>query len=422
MKLKKLTALAMTTAMCAATVFGCGSSEDGSNETTTGSGASAENPVKAEIKVWCPQEDQTSGWIYQECENFNKAHPEWDITFKYDVCGEGDAGTNVVADVEAAGDVYFFANDQLKALTDAEAIAKLGGSTADYIKETNSETLVNSVTLDGDIYGIPFTANTWFMYYDKSVYSEDDIKSLDTMLEKGKVAFPVSNTWYTASLYAAAGATFSGAAGNDEEAGTVLGDKATKVTEYIIDLIHNPNFLDQEAPAAMASFTDEDPAKKVSAVFTGSWDYENIKGILGDNMGIAQLPAINIDGTDCTLKSFAGSKCIGVNPRCEYQEIAVSLAKYLAGKEAQQSHYEMRNIVPCHTELLETDAIKADALAQAQGNTIANTSIVQPLDSKFNSNYWNAAGAIIAEIKADTCTKDNAAEKTQVFEDACNGK
>ena len=302
MKIKKLTALAMTTAMCAATVFGCGSSDEGSSTATTGSGASAENPVKAEIKVWCPQEDQTSGWIYQECENFNKAHPEWDITFTYDVCGEGNAGKNVVADVEAAGDVYFFANDQLKALVDAQAIAKLGGSTADYIKETNSDTLVNSVTLGGDIYGIPFTANTWFMYYDKSVYSEDDIKSFDTMLEKGKVAFPVSNTWYTASLYAAAGATFSGAAGNDEEAGTVLGDKATKVTEYIIDLIHNPNFLDQEAPAAMASFTDKDPAKKVNAVFTGSWDYENIKGILGDNMGIAQLPAINIDACSISLQ------------------------------------------------------------------------------------------------------------------------
>ena len=81
----------------------------------------------------------------------------------------------------------------------------------------------------------------------------------------------------------------------------------------------------------------------------------------------------------------------------------------------------MRNIIPCNTELLEVDVIKSDALVKAQGDTIANTSIVQPLDSKFNDNYWDAAGAIIAEIKAGTCTKDNSAEKTQAFEDACNG-
>lgn len=417
MKLKKLTALAMTTAMCAATVFGCGSSEDGSNETTTGNGgASAENPVKAEITVWCPQEDQTSGWIQQECDNFNKANPQWDISFKFETCGEGEAGTKITTDPAAAGDVFFFANDQLTTLINAEAIAKLGGSTADYIKETNDEVLVNSVTIDGDIYGIPFTANTWFMYYDKSVYSEEDVKSLDTMLEKGKVAFPVTNTWYTASFYAAAGGTFSGPNGNDEAAGVVLGDKATAVTEYLVDLAANPNFLNQEAPAAMAGFAD----KTVNAVFTGTWDYASIKELLGDNIGIAQLPAINIDGTDYTLKSFAGSKCIGVNPHCENQEIAVTLAKYLAGKEAQQSHYEMRNIVPCHKELLETDIIKTDALAQAQANTILNTSIVQPLNATFNAYYWNAAGTISSEIIAGTVTKDNAADKTAEFEKACN--
>ncbi len=414
MKLKKLTALAMTTAMCAGALFGCGS---GNGETNPDNNNNNTEATKANITVWCSQEDQTSGWIQQECENFNKAHPEWDITFTYEVCGEGEAGTKVTADPQAAGDVYFFANDQLMALINADAISKLGGSTADYIKETNSETLVNSVTIDGNIYGIPFTANTWFMYYDKSVYTEDDIKSLDTMLEKGVVALPASNTWYTASFYAAAGATFSGAAGNDEAAGTELGDNAAKVTEYLINLYANKNFLDQEAPSAMSGFSDG----SVSAVFSGTWDYENVKALLGDNMGIASLPAINIDGTDYSLKSFAGSKCIGVNPHCENQEIAVTLAKYLASEDAQQSHYDMRSIVPCHNDLLATDAIKSDALVQAQANTIANTSIVQPLDSKFNNNYWNAAGALIAEIKAETCTLSNAAEKTQVFEDACNG-
>ena len=29
------------------------------------------------------------------------------------------------------------------------------------------------------------------MYYDKRVFSEDDVKSLDTMLTKGKVSFPL---------------------------------------------------------------------------------------------------------------------------------------------------------------------------------------------------------------------------------------
>ena len=70
MKIKKLTALAMTTAMCAATIFGCGGSNDGNKETTTaGSGSNpttnggSSEPTKVSLKVWSTQEDQDKGWI-----------------------------------------------------------------------------------------------------------------------------------------------------------------------------------------------------------------------------------------------------------------------------------------------------------------------------------------------------------------------
>ena len=46
-----------------------------------------------------------------------------------------------------------------------------------------------------------FTTNTWFMYYNKKTFTEDDVKSLDTMLEKGKVSFPLTNSWYIAAFY-----------------------------------------------------------------------------------------------------------------------------------------------------------------------------------------------------------------------------
>ena len=68
--------------------------------------------------------------------------------------------------------MFLFANDTLTTLTDAGALAKIGGIYADEIKATNSQTLVDSLTLDGYVYGVPFTTNTWFMYYDKSVFSE----------------------------------------------------------------------------------------------------------------------------------------------------------------------------------------------------------------------------------------------------------
>lgn len=73
--------------------------------------------------------------------------------------------------------------------------------------------------------------------------SEDDVKSLDTMLTKGKVSFPFDNGWYLNAFYAANGCTIFGD-GTDKAAGyDFSGDKGTAVTNYIVDLFANPNFV-----------------------------------------------------------------------------------------------------------------------------------------------------------------------------------
>ena len=74
-------------------------------------------------------------------------------------------------------------------LVSANALSELGGTYLDQVKSTNSDTIVTSVTYKDSVYAFPFTSNTWFMYYDKSVFTDDDIKSFDTMLSKGKVSF-----------------------------------------------------------------------------------------------------------------------------------------------------------------------------------------------------------------------------------------
>ena len=182
--------------------------------------------------------------------------------------------------------------------------------------------------------------------------------------------------------------------------------------------MHTYNFVNDKDGVGMAGLKDG----SIKAIFSGSWDYTNVKDILGDNMGVVQLPTINVNGTASSLKAFAGSKAIGVNPHCKDQEVAVAFAKYLASEDAQQSHYEMRNIVPCNTVLLESEAVKNDLLAQAQANTIANTAVIQPANKTFGDNYWSNAESFATGLLDGTITKDNAAEKTAEFEKAINGK
>lgn len=429
---KKAVTLLLVAAMTATMVAGCGnkaasneaaadstaSDEAAATEETIGTEAAAEDTADSDeeawsgtLTVWSPQEDQDTGWLAKECDAFKAAHPNWDITFNYGVCAEGDAKSTITQDVENSADVYMLANDNIPDLVAANAIAELGGSYLDYVNTTNSDSIVASVTYNDAVVAFPFTSNTWFMYYDKSVFSDDDIKSFDTMLEKGKVSFPLSNSWYIQAFYVANGCTLFGD-GTDEAAGVDFsGDKAATVTKYLVDLCKNPNFINDADGAGIAGLRDG----SVNAIFSGTWDAKSVKEALGDNMGVAALPTVNIGGTEGQMKSFVGSKAIGVNPNAENMQVAMSLAAFLAGEDAQKDHYDMRNILPTNINI----AIADDPIATAVTKVMTDTSIMQPLVSAMG-NYWSPAENMGKALIAGEITADNAAEKTEDMNTAMN--
>lgn len=413
---KKLVSLLLVSAMAFGTLAGCGNSNDTKNDSkktdTKDAGESKDGEAKdVSLTVWSPQEDQDTGWLKQQCEAFNEAHPEWNVTFTYGVCPEGEAKDTVKNDVEGSADVYMLANDNIPDLVSCNGLAEIGGSYLDDIKANNSESIVSSVTYNDAVVAFPFTSNTWFMYYDKSVFSEDDIKSLDTMLEKGKVSFPITNSWYIASFYAANGCTLFGDGTKEDDGIDFGGDKGAAVTNYLVDLVANPNFVNDADGAGIAGLRD----KSVNAIFSGTWDADAVEEALGENMGVAALPTVKIDGQDQQMKSFMGSKAVGVNPNAKDMEVAMSLAAYLTNEESQLAHYEMRNVLPSNTNIDVSDS----AIAEAVADVMKNTSIVQPLVSKMG-NYWSPAENMGKAIFAGEVTHDNAADKTEEMNTAMN--
>ena len=310
------------------------------------------------------------------------------------------------------------ANDNIGDLVAAKAISKLGGTALDAVKSQNTDLIVNTVTYEGGVYAVPFTSNTWFMYYDKRVFSEDDVKSLDKMLEKGKVSFPLSNSWYNVAFYAGNGCTLFGG-NNDASAGIdYSGEKAVAATKYLVNLVKNKNFSNDADGSGIKGLKNG----SVNAVFSGTWDYNNVADAIGaENVGIVQLPTAKIDGKEVQLKSFAGSKAIGVNPNTKNPQVAVALASFLGSPEAQKEHYKTRHTIPTDKSLLEDPEIAADALATAQGNTIANTSIMQPFVAGMSS-YWSNAENMGKAILSGDVTEKNAAEKTEALNTAFNTK
>ena len=405
---KRGAALLLAAALAVTGLAGCGAS----------SGETASGGEKVRLMVWSPQNDQSKDngeWLQTMCEAFAEEHPEWDITFVYGVADEASAAGQVSQDPEASADVFMFANDTLTTLTDASALAKFGGKYREEIESMNTPEVLDSLIMDEDLYGVPFTTNTWFMYYDKSVFSEEDIQNLGTMLEKGVVSFPFTNSWYLPAFYLGNGCTLFGD-GTDEAAGVDFGgQKAVDVTNYLIDLRNHPNFRIDADGSGIAGLRDG----SISAMFSGSWDANAVKEALGDDMGVASLPAFTLNGEEKQMLAYAGSKAIGVNPNAKNMVAAVELAVFLASPEAQKAHYEMCGVVPCNTQLLSEEAIQADEVVTAQNDTFNDTSILQPFVSKMN-NCWTPVENMGKSIRNESVTHENAAEQTEQMNEAMN--
>lgn len=371
--------------------------------------------TKVSLKVWAPSEDQKddgTGWLNVMLKKFEEAHPEYEITWELGVLSEGEAGNQIKSDPAAAADVYMLANDQIGTLVQAGALSKLAGKYLEQVKNDNTDLLLNSVTYsDGGVYGFPVTNNTWFMFYNNTVFNEEDVKSLEAMLAKGKVSFPLSNSWYGGTFFMSNGGTLFGEDNRDASAGIQFGgENGYAAAEAMIDFAANKNFANDVNGSGASGLISGD----VGACFTGSWDYNKLKDALGDKLSVTQLPTAKIGGKDVQLKSFAGSKCVGVNPHCKNQVLAMQVAAFLASKDAQLERFNMRSVIPCHKELASDAAIMASEVAVAENNTMANCGVIQPLIPEM-ANYWSPMESFGNSIINGDTTKSNCKDQVDLM-------
>ena len=427
--MKKIIAMLLACLMVVGMFAACGNSNEPAADTTAAAANNTEAapatteaaaPEAITLKVWAPTEDQATedSWLNVMLKKFEEAHPEYAITWDLGVCGEGDAASLVGTDPSAAGDIFMYASDQIGTLVEAGALAELGGSYLEFVTGGNfGGTYVNSVTYNDAVYGFPMTCNTWFMYYNKSVLSEEDVKSLETIMEKGTVAFPMTTAWYNGAFFLGNGGTLFGEAGNDEAAGIQFGGEAGyAAAAKMVELMANPNFVNDADSKGNSGLKDG----SVVAYFDGSWNYAGLYEVLGEDLGAAALPTVNIDGNDVSMKSLAGSKCIGVNPNAANPKAAMELAAFLASEEGQLLRFELRNITPALSSLAENEGVQASICAQAEMAVMNGTSVVQPGLTGMSA-FWTEMGTFGANVDNGTVTADNVQEQVDALVTALNG-
>lgn len=332
---------------------------------------------------------------------------------------EGDVKGQVINDPSKAADVFSFASDQLQELADATALAPV--IFGEDVTATNIASAVNAATIDSKIWAYPETGdNSYFLAYDKRFVTEEDAKSLETLLAACKASgkkftFDSGNSYFACSYLYTGGVQTMGL--EDDGITQKFNDydltEATNTVMAFANLFKSyKGTFESVTTTGFADGVKTEPTT-VAAGVIGSWDVASVKQVLGENVGFAILPTINVNGTDKPMINMFGYKYLGVNNYSKAPYTAQLLAYYLAGEECQIDRAKNLEWGPSNLNAREIPEVKDNAsmvaiLAQSE-NSMPQVGI--------SATFWSAVDSFGKYVGTPSNDFSFDAIKTQI--EAC---
>ena len=303
--------------------------------------------------------------------------------------------------VEAGADLYCFAQDQFARLVQAGALMQLGAGASEFVKTNNDPGTVSAATSGDAIFAYPLTAdNGYFMYYDKSVIPEEDVDSLEKLIADceaaGKnISFELqTSAWYIASFFFGTGCVSEWT--TDDDGKFISVHDTFNSPEGLIAAKGMKKLLD--SPIHVSSSAGADFASGSAIVVSGTWDYDTVSQILGDNFGVTDLPSFEVDGVEYHLGSFNGCKLMGVKPQTDAVKGAAlnQLAQYLTGEQGQMERFEALGWGPSNVADQVSEAVQNNETLAA---LIAQNAYSVP-QGQIHGSWWDLAKVIGDNVKA----------------------
>ncbi len=348
------------------------------------------------ITMWVSEKDGVAALTQQQIDAFEAAYPGIVINAEIEGVTEADAGSKVVADVASAPDIYCFAQDQLARLVQAAALLAPGKSAAETIKAGNDAGSVAAATVAGTLYAYPMTSdNGYYMYYNKSIISEEDAESLEALIaaceaNNLKFRYALENAWYTASFFFATGCHSNWTMNADGEFIAVDDDfnsAAGLAAMKGMQKLAQSTCYDSNADI----FTD------AGVIVTGIWNATAAEEHFGENFAVTDLPSFTVDGTSYHLGSYSGQKLMGVKPQTDAKKGAVLslLAQFLTNEQCQLERYNQFQWGPSNKAAQASEAVQANASLAA----LAKQNEYSIPQGQIHGSWWDIAKLLGADAK-----------------------
>lgn len=401
-----LTAL-MLASVCLA---GCGSKSADEKQTEADSGQTEtavdnQDGVSSEtdsggrdvsLRFWCDAEELD---LFQEqIDTFISDHKsEANIQVECKAVAASECKDVFLADVNNGADVFCLPDDQLLTMTASGVLEEVAN--ADAIAAANLEGAVAAASVGGKMFAYPLTAdNGYFLYYDKDYFTDEDVKTLDRILEicaenGKKFVMDWSSGWYLYSFFGNTGMTLS--LNEDGLTNTCDWNKAEgeitglDVAKGMLSIARSPAFLnDSDFPGRAKDGT-------AIAIVSGVWDNASMKQAFGDDYGACKLPTYTCAGRQVQMASFTGYRLLGVNSYSQHKEWAEKLAEYLSGEESQTLRFERAERGPSNINAGDSDEVRQNPAILAVLEQ-SEYGVLQKVGQKYWTPVANFGAAIAA--------------------------
>ncbi|KGE18521.1 sugar ABC transporter substrate-binding protein [Paenibacillus wynnii] len=412
MKLKKLMVLTAACSMVLS-ITACGSNNNANNggnvaatnapaENTTenaGNAATTEEVVPEEgatLTVWESKEERP--FAEEIAKQFTA---KYNVQVKIEEVAPPDQVTKLTQDGPSglAADVILIPHDNLGKAASASLLLP-NDIFGEETKAANTEASIIGSTFDGELYGYPRAAETYALFYNKSLVKEapksfDDVLAFSkTFTDKSKnrygIMWEVGNLYFNYMFISSNGGYLFGENGTNKDdiglnnEGAITGLKAFVKMKEALPIKSG----DINADIKRSLFNTGDVAMDI----TGPWELAGYKTALGENLGIAPIPTI--EGK--TAITFSGIKIFAVNAYSQYPNAAKLYASFASNKEAQLLLNKTIGSVPTNNEALVDPQIADDPYVSAFAEQAKNS---QPMPSiPEMGNVWSPVNAALPEI------------------------
>ena len=327
--------------------------------------------------------------LAQILDNFTTANPE--ITVQTLFVAYNDL-PQAYADAVAAGggpDLILAPAWWLRELVEADALLPLSDRLAASESEQWMAAALDNLSIDGTLYGLPTNYELVGLYYNRSLINDAHLPATTDDLLALAAANPAQGSGLYLNFYhlywgipAYGGQLF-------DESGQVVLDKtpgAAQFLGWLKQMDATPgNFVSLDYGMLIDRFKKGEFAFFVD----GPWSSAELRQALGDNLGVAPLPA----GPSAPARPWLSGDGVFLNPAVDatQQQLALRLARHIASGASGTILAQTAGRLPAHKEADVNDPLLQGFVAQAE------TALSEPQRAQM-SQVWGYAGDMLVKV------------------------